>query len=53
MTLLNFGVGGDLAFNARERLPAVLRRRPDKLVVLIGDNDVLRIVAPRAGVVHG
>jgi lysophospholipase L1-like esterase len=41
VTLLNFGVGGDLAFNARERLPAVLRPRPDKLVVLVGGNDVL------------
>jgi lysophospholipase L1-like esterase len=41
VTFLNFGVGGDLAFNARERLPAVLRRRPDKLVVLVGGNDVL------------
>ncbi len=41
LTLLNFGVGGDLAFNALERLPVVLRRRPDKVVVLVGGNDVL------------
>jgi lysophospholipase L1-like esterase len=41
VTFRNFGVGGDLAFNARERLPAVLRRPPDKLVVLVGGNDVL------------
>jgi lysophospholipase L1-like esterase len=41
MTLLNFGVGGDLAFNALERLPAILRMRPDKLVVLVGGNDIL------------
>jgi lysophospholipase L1-like esterase len=47
VTLLNFGVGGDLAFNARERLPAVLRRRPDKLVVLVGGNDVLTRVSTK------
>jgi lysophospholipase L1-like esterase len=47
VTFLNFGVGGDLAFNALERLPAVLRRRPDKLVVLVGGNDVLTRASTR------
>jgi len=37
----NFGVGGDLAYNALQRLPAVARCNPDKVVVLIGGNDIL------------
>jgi lysophospholipase L1-like esterase len=42
---LNFGVGGDLAYHALQRLPAVLRSHPDKVVVLIGGNDVLTRVS--------
>src|SRR5262245_32194610 len=38
---LNFGVGGDLAYNAYQRLPSVVRSHPDKVVVLVGGNDVL------------
>jgi lysophospholipase L1-like esterase len=41
----NFGVGGDLAYNALERLDSVVRCRPDKVVVLIGGNDVLTRVS--------
>jgi lysophospholipase L1-like esterase len=37
----NFGVGGDLAYGVRARLPEVIRIRPDKVVVLVGGNDVL------------
>jgi lysophospholipase L1-like esterase len=44
---LNFGVGGDLAYNALERLPAVLACRPDKVVVWIGGNDVLALVSAK------
>lgn len=43
----NFGVGGDLAYNAVQRLPAVLACRPDKVVVWIGGNDVLALVFPK------
>jgi lysophospholipase L1-like esterase len=41
----NFGVGGDLAYNALERLPEVMACRPDKVVVWIGGNDVLAAVS--------
>ena len=39
--LRNFGVGGDLAYNALQRLPQVIASNPRKIVVLIGANDVL------------
>jgi lysophospholipase L1-like esterase len=42
---LNFGVGGDLAYNALRRLPSVLACDPDKVVVLVGGNDVLALVS--------
>ena len=42
---LNFGVGGDLAYNTLQRLPAVLACHPDKVVVLVGGNDVLALVS--------
>ena len=37
----NFGVGGDLAYNALQRVSEVVSLRPDKVVVLVGGNDVL------------
>ena len=40
----NFGIGGDLAYNALQRLPSVIGIRPDKVVILIGGNDVLALV---------
>jgi lysophospholipase L1-like esterase len=44
----NFGVGGDLAYNALRRLSVVIASKPDKVVVLIGGNDVLALVSARA-----
>ena len=44
----NFGVGGDLAYNALQRLPAVVASRPEKVVVLIGGNDVMALVSSKA-----
>jgi lysophospholipase L1-like esterase len=44
----NFGVGGDLAYNALQRLPKVVACRPDKIVVWVGGNDVLALVSPKA-----
>lgn len=41
----NFGVGGDLAYNALQRLPGVLACRPEKVVVFVGGNDVLALVS--------
>jgi lysophospholipase L1-like esterase len=45
----NFGVGGDLAYNALKRLPDVLACCPEKVVVLVGGNDVLALVSRKAG----
>jgi lysophospholipase L1-like esterase len=41
----NFGVGGDLAYNALQRLPDVLACRPGKVIVWVGGNDVLTLVS--------
>jgi lysophospholipase L1-like esterase len=44
----NFGVGGDLAYNALQRLSAVVASNPKKIVVFIGGNDVLALVSNKA-----
>jgi len=44
----NFGVGGDLAYNALQRLSDVKASCPKKMVVLIGGNDVLALVSTKA-----
>lgn len=41
----NFGVGGDLAYNALQRLPEALACRPAKVIVWVGGNDVLALVS--------
>jgi lysophospholipase L1-like esterase len=43
---VNLGVGGDLSFDAVRRLDPVIARRPDRVIVLIGTNDVLASVFP-------
>jgi lysophospholipase L1-like esterase len=43
----NFGVGGDLAYNALQRLDDVIACRPEKVVVFIGGNDVLALVSKK------
>jgi lysophospholipase L1-like esterase len=43
----NFGVGGDLAYNALQRLPALLAVHPQKAVVWVGANDVLSSVSTK------
>ncbi len=45
--LRNFGVGGDLAYNALQRLSQVIESNPQKVVILIGANDVLGIVSAK------
>ena len=40
--ILNAGVSGETAAQGAMRLPAVLRRRPDVLVVALGINDAVR-----------
>lgn len=44
----NFGVGGDLAYNALQRVSEVVCSRPDKVVVLVGGNDVLARASAKA-----
>lgn len=44
LRFVNLGVGGDLAYNALQRLPSVVACHPDKVVILIGGNDVLSLV---------
>jgi lysophospholipase L1-like esterase len=41
---VNLGVGGDLSANAVRRLDRVIARRPDRVVVLIGSNDIMASV---------
>ena len=43
-----FGAGGDLAYNALQRLPKVLACRPNTVVVWVGGNDVLASVTNKA-----
>lgn len=50
VTFINAGINGDLAFNARLRLPAVLECDPDIVFVLIGTNDALCTLDPALSV---
>ncbi len=43
---VNFGVGGDLSFDTVRRLRPVIGTRPDRVIVLIGANDILASVFP-------
>jgi len=42
----NLGRGGDFAYDALQRVPAVAATSPDRIFVLIGANDVLAMVFP-------
>jgi len=42
----NLGRGGDFAYDALQRVPAVVATSPDRIFVLIGANDVLAMVFP-------
>jgi len=44
----NFGQGGDLAWNALQRVPDVVAAEPDKIVIWIGGNDILASVSDKA-----
>jgi lysophospholipase L1-like esterase len=41
LRFLNFGVGGDVAYNALQCVPQVTEVRPDRVIVIIGANDIL------------
>ncbi|HEX9061581.1 MAG TPA: SGNH/GDSL hydrolase family protein [Clostridia bacterium] len=38
---VNLGVGGDLAYSALQRVSKVISCHPDKIIILIGANDIL------------
>ena len=42
----NLGVGGDLSFNIIRRLRRVIATQPDRVIILIGTNDILASVFP-------
>lgn len=43
---VNLGVGGDLSFDIVRRLHRVTATQPDRVVILIGTNDILATVFP-------
>jgi lysophospholipase L1-like esterase len=43
---VNLGVGGDLSENALRRADRVIALQPDRIIVLIGTNDILASVFP-------
>ncbi len=43
---VNLGVGGDLSFNTIRRLRRVIGVQPDRVIILIGTNDILASVFP-------
>jgi lysophospholipase L1-like esterase len=43
---VNLGVGGDLSFNIVRRLPRVIAIQPDRVIILIGTNDIPASVFP-------
>jgi lysophospholipase L1-like esterase len=44
---VNYGVGGDMAYNVLTRLHSVIARQPDYIVILVGTNDVTATLYPR------
>lgn len=43
---VNFGVGGDLSFNTVGVLDRVIALRPERVIILIGTNDIMASVFP-------
>ena len=43
---VNFGVGGDLSFNTVGVVDKVISMRPDRVMLLIGTNDIMATVFP-------
>lgn len=47
LRFLRFAAGGDLAYNGLQRLPKIIERHPDYVIVLLGDNDVLALISKK------
>jgi lysophospholipase L1-like esterase len=43
---VNLGVGGDLSFNIVRRLDRVIEIQPDRVIIIIGTNDIVASVFP-------
>jgi lysophospholipase L1-like esterase len=43
---VNLGVGGDLSFDIIRRLRRVIQTKPDRIIILIGTNDIVASVFP-------
>jgi lysophospholipase L1-like esterase len=42
-----FAEGGDLAYNGLQRVPDLIGRQPDYVVILLGNNDVLALISKK------
>jgi len=42
-----FAEGGDLAYNGLQRVPEIIGYRPDYVVILLGNNDVLALLSKK------
>jgi lysophospholipase L1-like esterase len=42
-----FAEGGDLAYNGLQRVSAISAIKPDYVIVLLGENDVVTLIAPK------
>lgn len=45
-TFVNRGVGGDVAYSTLQRLPKTIAVHPDRIILIIGANDILNQVFP-------
>jgi len=45
-TFINRGVGGDVAYSTLQRLPKTIAAHPDRIILIIGANDILNQVFP-------
>ncbi|HSW75072.1 MAG TPA: GDSL-type esterase/lipase family protein [Candidatus Saccharimonadales bacterium] len=45
-TFVNRGVGGDVAYSTLQRLPKTIAVHPDRVILIIGANDILNQVFP-------
>jgi lysophospholipase L1-like esterase len=49
---VNLGVGGDLSYNALLRVQQVIDANPDKVLIIIGANDILAMVFENLGRIY-
>ncbi len=47
LSFYRFAEGGDLAYNGLQRVPEIVGCRPDYVVILLGNNDVLALLSTK------